>query len=494
LDENKLDENQNEVPVVIEPRYDETVAGIVNTLQMVVIALSLAFIVRTFYVEAFRIPTGSMAETLSGSHYHIRCEMCGFKYDLGHDTNIKPKAKCINCSYIIPSEMQVRPSNGDRIFVMKSIYQLQEPRRWDVVVFRNPLDPRENYIKRLIATPGESLEIIDGDIYIDGVIQRKPEHVQNEHWMPIYDSRYQPYVGDGGSVHIDDFNGDFTWQVPFANADNSEWEIRSDDRFWLTSDGQRLHTLSFDSLEGEKFRAIYGYNNSSRYKMPPLCGDLKIEFDVESENISEMRIGAVLAKYGNQYRALVDPSGTMSIESVKDDQVTQLVSAKLSGFTCKNTKIRFCNVDHLLVFEVGKQKLEHDMGRSLGDCGDRTSEAIPTVAIVAAGEVSVSNVAIFRDTYYIDGFRALPGNPFKLGDDEFFMCGDNSMDSFDSRLWASDGKGNNDKIFTQGIVPREHLVGKAFFLYWGDAFSPFENTLPLIPNFSEMKRIYGGVK
>ena len=88
----------------------------------------------------------------------------------------------------------------------------------------------------------------------------------------------------------------------------------------------------------------------------------------------------------------------------------------------------------------------------------------------------------------------MPDNPFLLGPDEFFVCGDNSMDSFDSRCWASDGKGNNHKTFSQGVVPREHLVGKAFFLYWGDAFRPFENTLPLIPNFSEMKRIYGGEK
>ena len=81
--------------------------------------------------------------------------------------------------------------------MIKSIYQIEEPKRWDVVVFRNPLDPTENYIKRLIATPGESLEIIDGDIYINDIIQRKPENVQNEHWMPIYDSRYQPYIGNG---------------------------------------------------------------------------------------------------------------------------------------------------------------------------------------------------------------------------------------------------------------------------------------------------------
>ena len=84
------------------------------------------------------------------------------------------------------------------------------------------------------------------------------------------------------------------------------------------------------------------------------------------------------------------------------------------------------------------------------------------------------------------------GKPFSIGEDEFFVCGDNSPHSYDSRKWYDPGKGNKGKSYAAGIVPRDYLMGKAFFLYWGDAYKPLGSTLPIIPNFSEMKVIYGG--
>ena len=83
-------------------------------------------------------------------------------------------------------------ANGDRILVLKCIYQFIEPKRWDVIVFKNPPEPAINYIKRLIGLPGEKVQIIDGDIYIDDKIARKPAKIQKELWMPVYNNDYQP--------------------------------------------------------------------------------------------------------------------------------------------------------------------------------------------------------------------------------------------------------------------------------------------------------------
>jgi len=502
-------EEKDQVRVVIERRYDETIAGIVNTLQLVIVALALAFIVRTFFVEAFRIPTGSMAETLSGAHYHIRCDMCGFKYDLGHDSNIKPNAECPNCKRQDPDVAQMNPSNGDRIFVMKSIYQFMAPKRWDVVVFRNPLDPSENYIKRLIGKPFEKLELIGGDVYVDRVIQRKPRHVQDELWVQIYDSEYRPYIGYGGSLDEDGADGAFVWEVPFGNDENSEWQSDPTGSYGFKVDGEPgdIHTLVFDSSDGEKFRSFYAYNNSSRYSTAPWCSDFKIEFFADIPDDEVTRIGAVLGKYGRSYRGSVDGSGLMQIERFERGRFEELGRLKLSAAMHGKVQIKFANVDHLLIFEVDDQKLVFDLGKNPEAAGVRFSvldpdaddeddmiEVVPSISIVAMGKVGLSNISIFRDIHYIDGTKARRGKPFEIGEDEFFVCGDNSMDSFDSRLWESPGKGHNGKTYRKGIVPRDYLVGKAFFLYWGDAFKPFENALPLIPNFSQAKRIYGGVR
>lgn len=126
------------------------------------------------------------------------------------------KTRCPSCGYIDDSENLHIVSNGDRILVLKCIYQFVEPKRWDVVVFKNPLDPRVNYIKRMIAKPGETVEIIDGDIYIDGKIARKPPDVQEELWMPVYVNDYQPARPNEGS-----FNG-HPWKNPFITS-GSKW-------------------------------------------------------------------------------------------------------------------------------------------------------------------------------------------------------------------------------------------------------------------------------
>ena len=55
--------------------------------------------------------------------------------------------------------------SGDRILVNKFVYDFSAPKRWDVIVFKNPNNGKQNYIKRLVGLPGEHLLIDYGDIY-----------------------------------------------------------------------------------------------------------------------------------------------------------------------------------------------------------------------------------------------------------------------------------------------------------------------------------------
>ena len=491
---------QNKVPDVIQRRYDETIASIVNTLQWVIIALILAFIVRCFLIEAFRIPTGSMAETLSGDQYHILCDMCGYKYDLGTDHQEPPVPMCPNCGYVIPKETNLKPANGDRIFVQKCIYQFSEPKRWDVVVFRYPKYPYDNYIKRLIALPGESLEIIDGDIFINGEIQRKPEHVQSELWMKIYDSDFVPYVYH--SENKDD-SSDFSWHVPFINAADSQWDTSQAFTYSLADD-TAINYLNFDSNDGERFRAYYAYNNTTRWRTPPVCGDFKIEYDVSFPPNTSYQVGAVIEKHSRRFHAIVRNNGSMVIsEETADGQFTELSVLRPAIAPAENFTLEFALLDNMLIFKAAGNTISYDFGLSPVAMGPSDADSLPQVSIIGRGKLKLSHISVSRDTHYVSSssIRARKDNPFVLADDEFFMCGDNSMDSWDSRMWSGPGVGNyyhDDsgkrlaKQYRPGIVPREYLVGKAFFLYWGNAFEPFENMLPVVPNFTEMKRIYGG--
>jgi len=103
-------------------------------VESIVVAFLLAMVIRTFVVQAFKIPTGSMRPTLM---------------------------------------------EGDLILVNKFIYgakvpfinfgfpALRQPKRGDVVVFIYPENPKRDFVKRLIATEGETVEIRNGTIYIN---------------------------------------------------------------------------------------------------------------------------------------------------------------------------------------------------------------------------------------------------------------------------------------------------------------------------------------
>src|SRR5271156_4859706 len=88
-------------------------ANVKETIESIVVAFILAFIFRAFVVEAFVIPTGSMAPTLDGAHMRYRCPDCGYVFDVNYassdpdDMSVPSEALpqddvyCPNCGYHI---------------------------------------------------------------------------------------------------------------------------------------------------------------------------------------------------------------------------------------------------------------------------------------------------------------------------------------------------------------------------------------------------------
>ena len=72
------------------------------------------------------------------------------------------------------TSMLPRLHDQDRIFINKFVYHFEDIGRGDVVVFYYPRDPSKSYIKRVIALPGDRLEVDDGRVYVNGVRISEP--------------------------------------------------------------------------------------------------------------------------------------------------------------------------------------------------------------------------------------------------------------------------------------------------------------------------------
>jgi len=505
----------------------DRIIEITKTLEWLVTAFMLAFVFRAFVMEAYRIPTGSMASTLKGDHFHLRCPQCGYKYDQGSDSRGTRNrslggitCRCPSCGFYLETRGPMPIAKGDRILVLKCIYQFFEPKRWDVVVFKNPPDPTVNYIKRLIALPTETVEIIDGDIYINGQITRKPPKVQEELWMPVYDNDYQPARPNQGV-----FNRHL-WQQPF-NTDGSIWRLDDNNptMFILDSRDGRINTMFYDASRGNDFRANYAYNDINNYSSRPFCSDLMVRFYARS--FDKSIIGIELSKYRTRYQAWLSPDGIVTIKRITENgSEEELVRNQFNiSLEEKPLAIKFSNVDHLLTLQVGNEKLTYDLGLSPDDAGLRDTSIKPDVKIFGVGKLALSHVAILRDIHYTSSKygngrpegRAVEGSPFTLKEKQFFVLGDNSPSSEDGRWWNKRGIANKGiESFDAGIVPSEYLVGKALFVYWPSGYEfPWPNglraylannsqknnlfrvlngivSLNWIPNIGQMRFVYGG--
>ncbi len=104
-------------------------------IEAILIALLLALFIRTFVVQAFKIPSGSMLNTLLiGDHILVNKFIYGIKDPFSGNTWIPVK----------------------------------KPGRGDVVVFKYPLNPSQDYIKRVIGTEGDQIEIKNKKVYVNG--------------------------------------------------------------------------------------------------------------------------------------------------------------------------------------------------------------------------------------------------------------------------------------------------------------------------------------
>ncbi|HRW51576.1 MAG TPA: S26 family signal peptidase, partial [Phycisphaerae bacterium] len=342
--------------------------GVRETFESIIVALILAFVFRAFVVEAFVIPTGSMAPSLRGMHANHRCANCQYCFAYGikepviidgrqhrQGTLAKPySVKCPNCGWdgagntgLNSLESPVIPCSGDRILVLKWPYDiggaLLGPKRWDVGVFKNPQDGEMNYIKRIVGVPGEVLEIIDGDVYTakaDTVpaeildilrvpvpdrelaantlselsrrlkIQRKTDLAQESLWMLHYDHDF-PSARNSQDSHA-------------YNFDPPHWAPHDSDSGW-DAGGPVVRYEPKDpewrwlELAGHAIQDDYGYNNVStdhdQQSGPYFVGDVRLRF-VATPRSSDGELALRISKGQDRFQVTINAAGDVQLDKI----------------------------------------------------------------------------------------------------------------------------------------------------------------------------------
>jgi signal peptidase I len=561
---------ENSVPQQKTHKHQES--NVKETIESILVAFILAFVFRAFVVEAFVIPTGSMGPTLMGAHRRVTCDDCGYSFQVnysstnrqGDDTDIPSSVVvqpgetviCPNCGYRQPlGKAGSEPIYfGDRILVLKYRYVFQDPQRWDVIVFKSPFektrdpdDPKypDAYIKRLIGKPGESVMILDGDIYIgapgmkptDFRIQRKPRYAQEALWRDVYDNDYLPHGLSRGPTTPE-------WRDPWEVQSGSGWQGPSG-----TNNPSRR--FQFDNPQGS---SIIVYNSTANHpsvdsltdwlaydQLDPFSGGTSTSY------VSDLKLSCVyrrktgqgplrlqLTKHQDCFTAeflpgkvvlhrdhvagtdplqLGEPVWTTPLEAavpalssvdspveIEFSNVDYRVSIRINGKDVLNTTDQqyYPNVDALLQTALDSP---HRRGKADSDK--------PIVRIIGQTQAfSLDHLRLARDVYYLNsgGNRYTPegtpagGKPYwgspeniqNLGPDEYFAMGDNSLVSLDARFWGAPVNLPHEGGYyvDAGKVPGRFLLGKAFFVYWPAGYRPPSLSFGIEPDFGDMRFIH----
>ncbi|MFQ5428445.1 MAG: signal peptidase I [Thermodesulfobacteriota bacterium] len=199
-----------------------------ETAQAVIIAIVLAIIIRTFVVQAFKIPSGSMEDTLLvGDHILVS----KFAYGL----QIPRPAMITFLGMRVP------------FFETRLVNTWGSVKRGDIIVFRFPGDRSKDYIKRAIALPGDTIEVRDRLIFING-----------REWKDPY-AVHKGAINGGNTAEGDNFG---PYLVPagrvFAMGDNRERSF--DSRFW--------GPLPMSDIKGRAFVIYFSWKAGSHWIRP----------------------------------------------------------------------------------------------------------------------------------------------------------------------------------------------------------------------------------
>jgi signal peptidase I len=414
-------------------------------------------------------------------------------------------------------------------FLWRQLLRHEGPRRWEVAAFRNPEDPTLTYVKRIAGLPGETIELEDGDVYADGELQRKPfarqlgtrvlvhanDYAPDEtsaDWQPRWliedaDSswerndrsfethatgnegrsavsdyrwvRYEHWIRQGGthttSVALENWPANLDVPDPYLSPVEYDAE-----RHRLSCFGalpatlvDRWTTLADDEEFSRALRELYrrshvapitdsmSYNVGLSRDAPTPVRDFMLELTLERVRGR----GAFAVELTDGIETFVGEFDFGAGEArlwIGEETEPRATAALPPGMLREAVTVQMSTFDRQVVLAVNEEPL-FDPVELRPSPGSNEGIRRPARFGVRALDVRVDHIRLFRDVYYQVGpdDRRL----FRLGADEFFVLGDNSSVSLDSRHWEHPGV-HRDLLVGKPLLV--HLPSRSRRLNWGN--------------------------
>jgi signal peptidase I len=357
-----------------------------DNIEAITVSIVVIVLFKYFVLEAYQIPTGSMQPTLMGW----------------------------TPSEAVTARLGQTGGVHDRVLVDKFSFHFRDPKRWEVVVFKYPLDRSKNYIKRLVGMPDEVLEIHQGDLFAGPTkdelkILRRPRPVLLS-MMRLLDTEGEWRADGGGwSVEGDTLGGDQPGEISFPRTTSG---VR--DKF---EDGYPAGLREAMALEGT------GKGSGRRD-----VGDLRFEARVSAgEDTTALTILLTEARRTYTFTlpgpaANGDAAPTITApDGEQAGQAWRLPTGSVS--------IAVQNVDDLLQLEVDGEVVA---SLEVPPAPQPTGSGVRLIS--QGGGASFTHVRVLRDIYYTS--QGQKRTRWEIPSESYVVLGDNTQDSSDSRDWT----------------------------------------------------------
>ena len=322
---------------------------------------------------------------------------------------------------------------GERVLVL---YGGSAPRRFDLVVALRAGEETP-LVKRAAALPGEHVQVVDGDLLIEG--KRLPPEAPRPRPIPVFDERWQdPEHGFRATAE-----GGAAWQRL-----NGEWRL--DARASGASGELALVSDVRDSYLDAQHALVTGETS---------VNDLALECELQT-GAAGTRAHLGLSEQGDRFELEleVQAGGKLGARMVRRGvETAELGACELALGAGTWHRVRFSNLDNALCFELdGTRRLVASYAQNRLAPEDRLQEGrnyLPRAWLGgAAGALAVRGLRLERDLYYTPRGGFATQGALSLGPDEYFLLGDNSASSRDGREW--------------GPTLERELVGRPLWIVW----------------------------